>query len=423
MISHKSKPKENQISHRKNLLILVGIAILTEIIVFFVTPTIFKTFIDTWDYQVYYNTLVVPFITRGEIPYINYDWEYPPIMLIPVILSAIPSIILSNNTAFFVTFPILMTICSLITLVCVYYTTIKIYNNTKKAFIAAFLFATAFSTAYFVLTKYDAWPTCLLMIGITCTLYGGTLRKYGYITTVIGFFAKIYPVIILPFILIFNAKTTTIKGEIVDLLKIIIPLFVVLFIPMVLINPQSIGTYLIQTASGKGAFSMSLVYTIYSWINGILGIAIQTSTISLMMSLTMVVFLFTIVYLAYIDKGKSPVLLLEMILCALVIVVTFSQYHSPQYMMWFIPVLSILVAGDIFKMVIFYVFQAIEFIKFPLMFGTFYTNQAYTNVPRSPNGTLTLVFFTIEYIVLFYLVWTSIKNLKALSREKYESYK
>lgn len=417
MTAHKTSPNENQKNHRKNLLILVGIAILTEILVVFIAPLVFKTFIDTWDYQVYYNTIVVPFMNRGELPYINYDWEYPPFMLVPVILATVPSVILSNNVAFFITFPILMTLCSLATLICIYYTTIKIYNNRKRAFIAAFLFATAFSTSYFTITKYDAWPTCLLMIGVTCTIYGGTLKQYGYVATVFGFFAKIYPAAILPFIVIFNAKTTSIKNEIIDLLKVAIPLLVILFVPMILINPQSIGTYLIQTASGKGAFSTSFVYTIYSWIHGILGITVQVSMISLILSLTMVVLLLILGYLAYIDKGKRPVILLEIILCVLVTIVAFSQYHSPQYMMWFIPILAILVSGDIVKMTIFYVFQVIEFIKFPLMFGSFYTNQSYINTLMSPNGHLTLAFFTIEYIVLFYLVWASTKNLKILTSE------
>jgi hypothetical protein len=92
-------------------------------------------------------------------------------------------------------------------------------------------------------------------------------------------------------------------------------------------------------------------------------------------------------------------------LIALVAIVACSKYHSPQYMMWFTPILCILVAGDLFKMVVFYLLQGIWYIKFPLTFWTLWTNTYYVEPLPKAGGQLALFFFTLEYVVLFYLVW------------------
>ncbi len=61
-----------------------------------------------------------------------------------------------------------MVVCDIVTLLCIYFIALKIHNS-KTAFLAGLIYATAFSTSYFVLTKYDASPD--LHVDACGTLY------------------------------------------------------------------------------------------------------------------------------------------------------------------------------------------------------------------------------------------------------------
>jgi hypothetical protein len=123
-----------------------------------------------------------------------------------------------------------------------------------------------------------------------------------------------------------------------------------------------------------------------------------------------------LLYIAYTDTEKRPVTLLKTLLGALIAVIVFTKFHSPQYIVWFTPFLCLLVADDMYKIVLFYVVQVFAYIEFPLMFGSFYTNLAYTNAVGSSGWYTTLVFFTLQYFVLLVLVFAIIRPTGGLLR-------
>jgi hypothetical protein len=412
MKKHKQIVK-NEDNTTKNIIILILISIFVKIGVFLMTPGVFHSIIDTFDHNFYFDTIIIPYITNGSLPFINYNIDYPILMVVPVFIAAIPAIMFMNKSLFFTVFPLLMIICDIITTICIYYITLKIYNNPHRAFLASAIFATAFSTAYFVITKYDAFPTCLMMIGILFTVYGTSkFKSYGYISNILGFLTKLYPAMILPFTIFYNSKSTSLKSEIISLLKLFTPIALIIGIPLIILNPSAITTYFIQTGSRASGdiYVNSFTYTIYSWIHGILGINIQFDLISTFMYIIMGLVLISLFYLSFIYPEKNPTLLLELSLCALFAIIVFTRFHSPQYMMWFTPILCILVSGDVMKMGLFYLYQILAFIEFPLAWGYIYTNIAYAKELPSPGGQVALVFFTIEYIVIFYLVWKCIDH-------------
>jgi len=73
--------------------------------------------------------------------------------------------------------------------------------------------------------------------------------------------------------------------------------------------------------------------------------------------------------------------------------------------MWFTPLLVIFVSDKIEKIILFFIFQVLTFIEFPLLFGKYYTNIEYINSIWSFDWWITLIFFTIEYVVLFILLY------------------
>ena len=86
-----------------------------------------------------------------------------------------------------------------------------------------------------------------------------------------------------------------------------------------------------------------------------------------------------LLYNAFMDTEKRPVTLLKTLLCALIAIIVFTKFHSPQYIVSFTPFLCLLVADNLYTVILFFVVQVFAYIEFPLMFGRFYTNLEYTN--------------------------------------------
>jgi 4-amino-4-deoxy-L-arabinose transferase-like glycosyltransferase len=389
---------------KRHLLILILASLLTKFIVIFATTSIFHSFIDLFDIGFYFEHAIK--LVQGQLPYVSYNFDYPILIFIPIIIALIPALIFQNAMAFVYTFQILMVFCDIVTILCIYFIGLKIWNE-KTAFYAGLIFATAFSTAYFVLTKYDAFPTCLLMLAILFTVYDMNTR--GYISSSLGFFAKIFPVISMPFIVLYNAKTSSLKAEILSAGKIFLLLCVVLILPLAIINPNVIQSYIFATGGGIGIYVNTATYTLYANLNEVLHLGISSSLISLFMYGVMAVVLLFLLYISYISEERDPKTLLKVLLCAIFALVFFTKFHSPQYIVWFTPLLALLVADDLVKIIVFYVLQIFAYIEFPLMFGKYYVNLNYSNPVGSADWYLTLLFFTLQYLALLLLVYLIIR--------------
>lgn len=389
---------------KRHLFYLVLASLLTKFLVIVVTSVIFHSFIDYFDIQFYFEHAAK--ILDGQLPYISYTFDYPVLIFVPILIALAVSLVFQSSIVFAYTFQILMVLFDLVTIFCIYFIALKLYNG-KAAFLAGLIYATAFSTAYFVLTKYDAFPTCLLMLAVLFTVY--TMNLKGYLAAGLGFFAKIFPAIAFPFLILHNSGRTSLKDEILSSLKVIVPLSVVLLLPVLVIRPEAIRTYLFATGANVGVYVNTATYTLYSWLSGVGHIGISPENVSLVMYGLMAITILYLLYTAYTDTEKRPVTLLKTLLGALVAVIVFTKFHSPQYIVWFTPFLCLLVAEDMYKIVLFYVVQVFAYIEFPLMFGSFYTNLEYTNAVGSSGWYLTLVFFTFQYIALLVLVFAIVR--------------
>ncbi|MFA4825945.1 MAG: hypothetical protein WC593_12405 [Methanoregula sp.] len=389
---------------KRHLLILFLVSLLTKFIVIFATTSIFHSFIDLFDIGFYFEHAIK--LVQGQLPYINYNFDYPILIFVPITIALIPALLLQNAMAFVYSFQILMVLCDIVTILCIYFIGLRLWNE-KTAFCAGLIFATAFSTAYFVLTKYDAFPTCLLMLAVLFTVYNMNTR--GYLFTALGFFAKIFPVIAMPFFVLYNAKTRSLKAEIMSAGKIFLVLCVILILPLAIINPNVIQSYIFATGGGLGIYVNTATYTLYANLNEVLHLGISSGLVSLFMYGVMAVALLLLLYISYISEEREPKTLLKVLLCAIFSLVFFTKFHSPQYLVWFTPLLALLVADDLVKIILFYVTQVFAYIEFPLMFGKYYANLNYTNPAGSAEWYLTLLFFTLQYLALLLLMYVIIR--------------
>ena len=380
---------------RQHIFYIILASLITKFLILVATPAIFHSFIDYFDIGFYLEHGVM--VTQGQLPYIHYFFDYPILIFIPIAIALVPALLFQNAMAFVYSFQILMILCDIVITVCVYLIALKL-GNEKTALYAGLVYATAFSAAYFVLTKYDAFPTCFLMIALLFTLYGQKIL--GYVGAALGFFAKISPIIALPFIVLYNARSTSLRQEIIDACKIFVPLSMIFIVPFLFFGQDIIRTY-IPVRTGMEYYSNTATFTIYSWLHDVFGMSVSLDMVLTVMFAIMGIGLLALVYTARAFPKKDPALLLKLVLTAIVLVIFCVKVRSPQYIVWFTPILCILAADDFHKIVLVYLVQITAFIEFPLMFGAYYTSTVYTNPALSGGWYLTLALFTLEYLVLF----------------------
>jgi len=389
---------------KRHLAYLVLIAVLAKVMVLFATTTVFHSFIDYFDFQYYLQGAIN--ILQGQVPYADFGFDYPPLALVPILLAFIPALILESGNAFVLSFQFLMVICDIIIVICIYLVGLKLYNE-KTAFIAAFLYATAFSVAYFVLTKYDAFPTCILMLAVLFTVYNRNIQ--GYFALIIGFLAKIFPVIALPFTALYNAKSTSLKQEITSILKIGIPVAVVCLVPVLVFKPGILLSYFSGSLVRTDVYVNTATYTLYAYLHDILHLGISAATVSILMYGLMGLLLLFLVAIAYIEPEKDTRFLIKLLAVSIFVVIFCMKYHSPQYVVWFTPFVCLLVADSIYGIIFFYVTQAITYFEFPLAFGTLYFNVNYVGEPGTSIWYLALVFFTVNFMAYIILLYLAVK--------------
>lgn len=402
---------------RNHILYILLVSLMMKFVVLFLTTFVFQSFVDLFDFGYYLEHGLM--VLNGQVPYLDFPFDYPPLALVPIMIAIIPAILTMNQSVFNFTFQVLMVICDIGTALCIYFIGLKIYDE-KKAYLAALVYAAAFSTAYFVLTKYDAFPTCLLMIAVLFTVYGMNMK--GYLADTLGTLAKIFPLIALPFITLYNARTTSLKEEIRQLLKIFIPLFLLVALPILILKPGIISQYFSASLIRSSVYVNTPTYVVYAILHELLNIDISIDLISTLMYVFMGIILLALVYVAFTMEKISRTDLLKLIVLSIFSVVFLMKYHSPQYLVWFTPFVCLLVVDRLYAMALFFFAQLVSYMEFPLLFGFLYTNVEYLNPVHSMGNLITLAFFCLEYLVLVLLIIVavnpSIDNVKKILKEK-----
>jgi hypothetical protein len=393
---------------RNHLITLVGLSVIVKICVLFATVFIFNSFIDTFDHQYYLQNFIN--VMDGKIPYADFGFDYPPLAFLPIALAFIPALLFNSADMFILSFQFLMILCDAVIVACVYLIALKLYPE-KTAFLAGILYATAFAGAYFVLTKYDAFPTALLMIAILLTVYRRPAA--GYVAATAGLLAKIYPAVALPFFVLYNSVTTSLKEEIFSLLKILVPIIVILSIPILIFRPTVISSYIGGSLIRTDVYVNTATNTVFAFFNNILHISISANLISALMYIIMGIALLLLLFYAWIIRNQKEKTLIKLVALALFVIVFCMKYHSPQYILWFLPLVCLLVADTIAGIAMFYITQVVAYIEFPLAFGTLYVNSNYVSAAGTSGWYLAWIFFAVESTLFLSLMYLAIRPTRA----------
>jgi len=265
---------------------------------------------------------------------------------------------------FVVTMWILMTVCDIVTVFCVYYVGLRIYQE-QTAFIAAMLCATAISAAYYSLTKFDSFPVTIAAMAMLFTVYGEKTK--GYLASIIGLFVKLWPIVLYPFLWIYNARESSVVAEGKARALPYLAGGGAVFGVMILLGYNKFLDYT------NLVYSNTLLYLASRGLQ-VTGAAIPLDALITVFRVLMVLVFLGAVYWMSRNPG-SETRMMKMVLLSLVVLIFFIQYRSPQYTAWLVPFAALLVAGDVPGILSFYLVQVLGYIEFPLSFRAVWVNQ------------------------------------------------
>lgn len=164
--------------------------------------------INVFDLVIYYKAIIN--VLHGMWPWANgVEFYYPPLAFAPMLVAYVFSLIVGSS-GFVLGMWLLMISFDIVTTFCIYYIGLKLYSE-QKAFVAAMLNATAVSVAYYVFTRFDAFPAALALIAVLATVYRDQTK--GYLWAVVGLFTKLWPMLLFPFLWPYNARESSVLGE------------------------------------------------------------------------------------------------------------------------------------------------------------------------------------------------------------------
>jgi hypothetical protein len=378
---------------KRDVLILIGIALITKVVITVLTLQA-HSFIDFWDMSYYFESVFQ--ITQGQIPYLDFPVDYPVLALLPMILAYT---LVPQLPGFFFVFEFFMLICDALAIVGIYYIAVEVWGSKTRAFRAGLLYAIALPVAYFTLVRFDPLPVAIMIWAVLFTIRGESMK--GYLTALVGFLTKIFPIVLMPFFILWNAKGKDLKKEILwgGLLAAI---FV---IPSMLL----LGTFTGRVGSSGSVYANTPTYLLHMQFSNILHLPVTANQISAVLYvLAGIAFIWLTI--AFLRARKSPVMLLTTLLLAIFMIVFVARLHSPQYIMWYLPFLCLLVSDDLYLMLALVAWEIIAYLEFPILFRKIYTNAEYVAPVGSGLWYWTLVFFSLEYLVMLLIIFAVIRK-------------
>jgi hypothetical protein len=397
---------EKKSTRYKDIFYLICASIAIKLVVFVATTRVFGSFIDMFDITLYatYSLNVI----NGQIPYVNFVVEYPQLFFIPILIAAVPAMWLNSMDVYINAYHIVLSLIDVLTCVFVYFIALKFYNN-RTAFFSALMYATAFGSAYFVFTKYDAYPTFIILLSLMLFLYRDDIygKSIGaYVAASAGFFIKWFPVVVAPYYLVYDLKNKTLNKNAYHAILAAVLFALAVAVPFMIMSLDGfIKTYTFHFV--RTPLSSSFTYYVDQIFSTVFHVTWFSSTSMIITVILELVLL--AVYFKYGNPGKFE--LVKFIFISIFIFVICNKIFSPQYVLWLVPFMAILLIDSWKGIILFYICQVWFYIEFPLIYGKIYINDNY--IFTGPLLTsYPFIFFTVKFIILFSIAYLICSNMK-----------
>ncbi len=293
-------------------------------------------------------------IRRGGVPYRDLPIPYPPVALPVFVLPGVLGVQTGDLPAYTAVFEGLMLAAGLATIVAVF-AALRWAGASRVHFIAALLVLAVWPLLLgpVILSRYDLWPALLTAAGMAAVVAGR--HRIGAMTIGLAALAKVYPIVILPVLLVYVWRRQG-RAEAVRCLAVVVATFLVVLIPFAVIGPAGLIDTLLRQVS-RPLQVESLGAAVAFVIGGLTGSGVTVASgsgsqnlvgplpdlVALVSSVVQVASLLAV--WAWFARGPAERdRFVRAAAAAVVAYVAFGRVLSPQYVIWLAP-LVLLVGG------------------------------------------------------------------------------
>jgi hypothetical protein len=131
-------------------------------------------------------------IFKGQIPYIDFECEYPPVALL---LFIIPGLFFRALPSYYIAFTVEMLLFDILAIFLIIYIAKRI-NLSKVKALTSYTLLIAIAAGPIVTQRYDLAPAVMVLAAIAAFLAGKNKTAWGVLA--LGVMAKVFPIVVAP---------------------------------------------------------------------------------------------------------------------------------------------------------------------------------------------------------------------------------
>jgi uncharacterized membrane protein len=300
--------------------------------------------VDTPVYQGYGDAMV-----EGQIPYLDFSVEYPPVALPVFLLPAIGDH--HDPDTYRRNFERLMAICGLLTIAGVAIALGALRAGPERLITAlAFAALAPLALGSVILTRFDLWPTALLMLGLAAVL--AERRRLGLGVLGLAASAKIFPAVVVPLALTYVWRRRG-RREALVCGGIFAAVVVLCFAPFVRLSPggvwdslyrqadrplqiESLGSSFLLVAHQLGAWTVHLNLSHGSQNQGGSFAGALASVQSIVQAVVVIG-----LWIAFARGPAESERLVRYSAATVAAFIAFGKVLSPQFLIWLLPLVPL----------------------------------------------------------------------------------
>ncbi len=301
-------------------------------------------FRDVHLYQRYTELLL-----HGHVPYRDFFMEYPPGALAVFIPPAA-----ATSAHYNAAFKALMALCGCAALVLVAVVLLRLRASRIRMWVAVLLVALSpIALGPISLNTYDGWPAFLTILSVSLVLFG-RLRTAGAVLG-LAFAAKVYPVVLLPLLLIWSGRTAG-KRRAAECAIAFVAVALVVIVPLLVLAPhgllesfrsqaarglqvESLGAQVLVAAHHLGWYTVTVAHH----TRGAVSYDVRGSLARTLGAVSSALQVAAVVATSWLYARGRDAGTRFVIACANAVAgfLAFSRFFSPQYLVWVVPLVPL----------------------------------------------------------------------------------
>jgi len=281
-------------------------------------------------------------MAAGHVPYRDFRMEYPPGAL-PVF--AVPALVTNGEDAYRAVFTVEMACIEIAALLVGLSLLGRLgaSRRHKRVYVAFGALIAALPLGAVALTRFDFWPSLLLLVALACAVAGRSRMAGAMLGIAIA--AKIYPIVVAPVLLAYAWRRGGTR-EARAMLVAIAATITAVFLPFAVIAPRGLASSLWEQL-GRPLQIESLGSAVVIALHQLFGVTARSayghgsfnltgSAASIATSVTAIVLLLALcaVWLLYARGPADAQRLIAYAAVSVAVFVAFNKVLSPQFLLW-----------------------------------------------------------------------------------------